>query len=428
MKLKKNPVIQLNLPEIQGNRLVFSWDPNVMFKEAQYWVEYPDLEKIEASEGKRAEALFPLCLAFAALGARVKLPVKISEEVLSHWRQVIQIAAFQCFRPPVRYSISNGTAPANYRPYSGKKTVLCFGGGTESLLSLGLLMNEGVRPILASFGGPNWSGSDPEKNPDKFRMDETVSQELQLPLLRVRTNFRAVMNAEAWRPYLKKDISMLNTVLLLPFFISFLVPAAETFHIRRIINGNEKMNFPKEYFCFSPAMTGAYGRMAEGTEYESYLGHLYKEEVCRELYLRYPQLARYQYSCWRNEQQRWCYRCESCMEYFALLKKYGLDPNLIGLEESRIRANRSELVAAVSRAQESRPGEIWGRMWDNSVLREDAFMRDFLDEARKKAEIYHAVKRVYDEVPRWIKAIYRSQKKMLKRLEPQKAEPLAQAA
>lgn len=414
-KKEQNLTVQLNLPEIHGNKIRFSWFPNFGLNANHYEVEYLDLERVEASPGKLTEAYFPLCLAFALKGLHIKLPVRISEEILNHWHRVIAIAAAQCCHEPAAYAITNGTVPASYKSSQLSKTALCFGGGTESLLTLAHLLDEGIRPVLASFGGPAWSGSNPEKNPDKFSMDEKVAHHFNLALLRVRSNFRELIPGAGWE-HLKKDVSFLNAVLLLPFFISLILPVSEQLGISRVINGNEKMNFPKEYFCFSPPMTSAYGEIAARVHYESALGAHLKEDVCRELYVKYPEFAKYQYSCWRNQGQRWCYQCESCMEYYALLKNYGVDPALVGLESEQIQANRNALLTAVVQSAESRRGELWQRMCDYPELQHDAFLRDFLMEVKQRSGIYHTFKHFYNETPHWMKQVYRLPKKWLKQL------------
>lgn len=410
---KQAPIVDIPLPVVRGNKVYFSWPSHPVFSTNHYWIEYPNLEKISPSPGKLTESLFPLCIAFAALGIPLKLPVRLPDDLWRHWMDVINIVSRKFFKKK-DFRLVNGEAPPCYRPIERNETLLCFGGGTESLLCLAYLSEVATKPILGSFSGPAWSGSNPEKNPHKFIMDEQIASEFGLETLRVHTNFREIVNGDAWRPYLKEDISMLNSVLLLPFFISFIFPIAEQFGIRHIINGNEKMNFPDEYFCFSPDMTLHYESLAQGVDYRSQLGNFFKEEVCRELYLKYPQFAKYQYSCWRNLKQRWCYQCESCLEYFALLKNYGVDPELIGMEETKIRIHRDELVEAVSQSAESRPGELWERMCEYPNLKQDLFLSRILNEIKTKSRIYHSLKNIYRATPYWIKALYRSQKLRIK--------------
>ena len=151
--------IRFNIPEIRGNRVIYSWTPTVGFTDHSYWVEYPHLKSICASPGKLMESCFPLVLAFSALGPlTIQLPVKLPEDLLDRWRNVCSVAGRSLFRYPVSIKIENGKRSPEYHSGSYNETALCFGGGTESLLMLSRLQKKGVSPILASFGGPNWLG------------------------------------------------------------------------------------------------------------------------------------------------------------------------------------------------------------------------------------------------------------------------------
>ena len=409
--------IQFRLPIVDGNKIIFSWFPNSIFKENQYWVEYPDLQVVTSSPGKLTEALFPICLGLSVLNnTRIVLPVKISDSALRHWRHVIQLVSLASFRNKAIGTIVNGEHDAEYQVIKKGETVLSFGGGAESLLSLARLLQKGIRPTLASFGGPFWSGSNPEQNGDKFVLDERISRDFRLPLLRVRSNFKSIINDSQWKPYLDKNLSVLDSVLFLPFFISFLLPVSEQLNIGRMVTGIEKMYLPKEHFCFTPVMTSALGEIAHGFNYEAHLSDLHKDEICRELYQLYPDFAHYQYSCWHNKNERWCHQCETCLEYFALLKANRIDVSSVGMNEGKIQANREKLIHAVSASQESRKGEVWERIYGFSRLRSDSILSAMLDEIKRKSSFYHFVEHIYQTLPEWIRLLYRQQKGFFKRL------------
>ena len=192
-------------------------------------------------------------------------------------------------------------------------------------------------------------GSDPERNHDKFLLDEKISQEQGVKLLPVRSNFKTIIRQKAWKPflkqeYLKPDVSMINSVLLLPFFISFILPVSEQLHIGSIVSGNEGVKTAEDFFCFLPAMTNHLKYMAEHVSYQSHLNELDKYDICRELYSTYPEIAKYQYSCWRNDGERWCHQCESCLRYYVLLKVNGIHVDAVQMDEVRIRKNMSRLI------------------------------------------------------------------------------------
>src|SRR3989338_8856988 len=155
----------LNRPVIQGNRVIYSWSPQGPFTSASYYVEYPDLSEIKSSPGKLAESYLAVCVALAASGeVRLELPVRLDNGVLERWHDLIRIFGRGLFRRPGRCLIENGQEPPAYETFPAEKTALFFGGGTESLLALARLLQEGTAPFLISAGGPGWRGSDPELN------------------------------------------------------------------------------------------------------------------------------------------------------------------------------------------------------------------------------------------------------------------------
>lgn len=411
--------IYINLPVIEQNKITFSWSPGLGFKKTSFTVEYPTLDYIDASPGKLTEAYLPLCIILSALGeVIIHLPVNLPSCVLCRWTEIIDTAAKNLFKKPSVHVIfdSDPSVKPHYRP-CGSHTVLFFGGGTESLLTLCQLINEGTVPYLASFGGTNWPGSNPAENPDKFVLDKKVSKEFALELVSIRTNFREIFDLNFWKPYLKEGVSLMNAVVSLPAFIGFMLPVVEQLGINRLVNGNEKMNFPMEYFCFSPAMTDLLDTASYQVAYESRLGHLYKEDVCKELYEKYPQAAAFQYSCWRNKNIRWCYKCQSCLEYYMFLVNSGVDPSIVGLEPGKVRANLKRLIWAVAKSPESRPGEIWHRMRFYPALRKNTFTKKVLDDIYWKSVLYHKLlHHFYDIFPEDVIKIYWSFKSYLKKL------------
>ncbi len=395
----------LNLPAVKKNRVHYSWTSNKGFKQAHFWVEYPDLQNIEASPGKLTEAYFPVCLGLAATGpVHIQLPVKVEAQVLKNWTEAIQTTSKKLFRQKAAVEFTTTAEPAGYRPGPFKETALFFGGGTESLLTLARLQKEGVSPYLVSFGGSDWAGSNPDENPDKFKMDEKIAHDLDLRLLRVRTNFKDAANSTHWGDFMKPGVSGVNACLFLPFFISFLLPVSEQLGLGRIVNGNEKMNFPDEYFCFSPPMTSRMAHISKDVLYESHLSDILKEQVCEELYRKYPEYARYQYSCWRNRGKRWCYHCESCLEYYMLAKHNGLAVETIGMDEGEVRSNMDILVKEASKSSEGRRGEIWERICLYEGLRRDPYLRKVLDRIRWGSTFYHGF---YKQIPSPVRSTFK---------------------
>lgn len=395
--------IVFHRPQVRGNRVLFSWDPLPGFRRNGCEVRYPDLTRVAASTGKLTEAYLPMVLAAAAWGdVRVRLPYRLPDAILERWAELARALGERLFKQPgqVRFE---GDPPGGTYAQAGAETGLFYGGGTESLLTLAHLRGEGVRPILISLGGPNWPGSDPERNPDKFELDRRISEELDLKLLSVWTNFKDAFDPAAWSRWLKPGISLINAVIALPGFIAAVLPVAEQSGLGRLVNGNERMNFPDEYLCFSPLATERLRWISWGVRYESRLGDFLKEDVCHSLYRDHPELARFQYSCWRNDGRRWCYRCQSCLEYFMLLKNSRLPVEAVGMKEPLIRANLKRLIWEVALSPEARPGEIWQRLRLYPRLREDPFLRGILDAIALRARISPVIAAGAKLLPRLLK-------------------------
>src|SRR5262249_26635060 len=151
----------------------------------------------------------------------------------------------------------------------------------------------------------------------------------------------------------RPGLSLINSLVSLPGLLSFIFPVVEQIGIAECFNGNEKMNFPLEYFCFSPPMTDSMRSVSYGLAYRSHLSDLLKEDVCHELYRRYPSLVKYQYSCWMNHGRRWCMRCQSCLQYYLLLKNAGLPVQTAGMEEEEIESNLEHLIWTTASSKEA---------------------------------------------------------------------------
>ncbi|GEM_PF-2050404 len=401
--------ITLHPPRVEGNRVHFSWSPATgLFLEDGYYAEYPDLTTVDASAGKLAEAYFPVCLALATLGhVRFRLPAKIDPAVLTVWKDVIDATASRLYRREVRVEFVCEPVEPGYKKV-GSSSALFFGGGVESLLVLGRLLDQGTRPVLVSLAGGNWPGSDPETNPDKFAMDRRVSSELGLKLFRVYTDFREKFRFDAWDALMLPGFSVMNSVVALPSFIALLLPAVESLGLGKVVSGNEMTDYDEEYFCFSPKMTDRLTLPAWNVEYTSQLGELLKEDVCHDLYRHFPYLTKYQYSCWRNLGERWCMACSKCMQYYMLLRNNGIEPAAAGMDSAVARRNMNRLIWAVAKSAEGRKGEIWERICRFPRLRSQEDTRRILDTIRRRAFLWHHfVTPVYNAIPWQVRSFLR---------------------
>lgn len=396
--------IIFNPPVINGARIYYSWSPCGLYSKSEFWAEYSQpIQNHILTPDVLVEGYFPVIVGLAAMGEiEVHLPYPLSNGLLASWKAYIEAASKKCLKKesrikwvlPQSAAINTGDL-AQERARDG--VGVFFGGGAESLLLTARLLDEGLRPVLFSVTGQGWAGSDPQLNPVKNQLDEKISKELNLQVLKIQTNLRSIVDDRVFKVYVKKDHSAFVSMMMSPFFISLAAPIAACLGIGRLIHGNEKMSEDNsDFFCFTPDAARLLSRVSSVVSYESALNDLYKEDVCRQLYEKYPSYAAYQYSCWKNNGRRWCHQCETCLRYYILLKRFGLEPSLVEMNEAEIRKNRRRLIFSAARSDESFANETWPRMHRERQWITDAEARWFLDMVHVLSWVYH---RIYQPVP-----------------------------
>ena len=363
--------ISLRPPRTDRNKILLSWEPNLVLKGSSYWVQYLNLSEINATPQALMEAYLPVCLAFCALGeVEIVFPYPFDRHVLESWTQLFKNTSKKLFRN--RYnmiftSVADGDESAV--SHEGKETALLFGGGSESLLTLALLREKNISPYLASVWGSHWPGSDLELNRARYDLEERISSELKLRMFRISTNFRDLFVGSALDPYLSRKGNFLNAALFLPMNLSFLYPVAQQLGLDRIVSGNEKESSEDiGYYSLSSDMTRDIRSCSRGVEYYSYLESLRKVDVVQQLQLKYPEMGRHQYSCWRSVRQRWCLTCEKCLRIYAILKIYDIPPIHVGMDEGVLLANLPSFLPKAAWAVVSSRAEYreWRSIWEEA--------------------------------------------------------------
>lgn len=341
--------IFLEEPKVFGNRISYSWNQNPLLKGNGFWIEYPDVTHITASLNEIIVPYLVICLAMAAFGGvRVHLPVELDEQTISNWLNIIKGTAQDAYRRAFKFELINGTRRIERHSWEGANTALLFGGGTESLLCLARLKAEGIKPLLISFRGPNWNGSNQEKNPHKFEFEEMVCRDFDLKLVRISTSFRELIRSHDvfWKNLLVDGAwNIVTTALFSSFYFTFTLPIAEHFRIGKVVSGSEKENnVGKFYYSFSSEAVQRLKGLNANITYVLYLNDLWKSGVVRELFTEHQELLKYQYSCLCNAQERWCLKCEKCFRNYLFYKIYKIDPLVGGIDEEKIKRYLPNLI------------------------------------------------------------------------------------
>lgn len=345
--------IKFHLPQTEGNRIVLSWDPHPLLRENSCWIEYQDIPLIRFDPETLTEAYLPICLAFSALGdLTVDLPAPLHPEVLQSWKKICLDTSRVLFKKEshLEFVMPSIASSSEERPQKVKETALLFGGGSESLLTLAHLLDQGTRPLLISLWGENWHGSDPALNPERFTLEEGLCKEFGLKIIRIHTNIRDIFEHKRFIPYMRQDIFIINAALFLPISIALVLPISRALHIENIVSGNEQENAAGiHFYSFCPEMTKNLQTPGKRMQYTSLLEDMSKAKILQQLHTRYPALAKYQYSCWRSIKQRWCLNCEKCLRNYIGYKIFDIDPEAVGMDEKELKNNFPSIIRNVKK-------------------------------------------------------------------------------
>lgn len=341
--------IYLNQPRVEGRRIYYSWTPNVLFKGSEYYVEYLDLKEINTTPSALLEGYLAVCLVFGVLGdVVIHMPGELSPDVLKSWYRLIEDASRKMYKERFNLKIvesENEAQETNENKGDGFEVGLLFGGGTESLLALGRLLDQKTSPFLLSLWGSQWRGSELDINKDRFALEEDLAKEFHLKMFRVTTNLKSLIDSKDFYPYLKNEANIFNAVLFLPINLSLVYPVMPQLKIKKIISGNEKeSSSDREYYSLSSEMTKNLENCSQYAKYFSDLESLYKIEVIRDLHIKYPELGKYQFSCWRSSGRRWCLKCEKCLRNFIVYRIFDVEPSRVGIEEDLLVKDQDHLL------------------------------------------------------------------------------------
>lgn len=339
----KRTVISLNTPRVEGNKIFLSWEQSPIFKESSYWIEYVGLKELDCRPEALLEAYLPICIALSFLGeVTIKLPGYVDPVVLETWRKTCTDTSRVLGKRTanIEFITSDSNKEYTYENKNFKETALLFGGGSESLLTLAHLLDRKISPYLASLWGEGWIGSDPSLNRERFDLEKELCQEFQLKIIRIQTNARTIFHKKNFKPYLRQKVFIIDAAFMLPINISVLLPVAEQLNIGTIASGNEKeASSDIQVYSLSSEMTRNLNSPGKYVKYYSDLESLPKIEVLKELHQRYPNIARYQYSCFSAINARWCLNCEKCFRNYIIYKIFDIDPMSVGIDEAKILQN-----------------------------------------------------------------------------------------
>lgn len=305
----------------------------------------------------------------------------------------------------------------DYRHKLEEKAVLSMSFGKDSLLSFALARELGLDPVSVI----NIEDDAPVEGEYKSKLADKFTQEFGCQIHRIRNNTMRIHYGDYWQvPYSEWGFTHLMTE-----YCFNAMPFAHLHKARYILVGNEQSC---DYFYVNPEGYKSYPVFDQSSAWLIELRQMTKilthhqAEVCslikplqdlaiiKILHKRYPQIAKYQMSCFpdnseHGKQNYWCQHCTKCARTYIYLKANGIDPTTIGFNTDMLQAEFTNLYSLFGGKKDTiafgydasgvgRDEQLYAfyLAWKNGaqgdLMRE--FQSQFLAEAQAREQEFHA--------------------------------------
>jgi hypothetical protein len=243
-----------------------------------------------------------------------------------------------------------------YRPR--RKAIISFTSGKESLVTLAICRELGIEPILVNVVEP--SNLFEEKH--RRRLLEKMGEEFGVEWYMIRHE-PGVFHDGRKMGYKPSSLGW-GTQLLYYLFLYF--PFMVHSGARYVLFGNEnscdkEASHPEGFrtnYCFDQSsrwtmqMDNAARMLTGGSaRVGSLVGPLNEIAVTKVLHEGYPDLAKYQMSCFCEdppaEEHRWCCTCSKCARTYAFIRGLGYDPADVGFWKDMFTEEHAPLFSAL---------------------------------------------------------------------------------
>lgn len=236
----------------------------------------------------------------------------------------------------------------------GSKALILFSFGKESLLSYALCKELGIEPVLVTIIHPGFIHEWRHKEP----LVRAFEKEFGVEVHTINYEPGLLKEGKLWgRP------TELGWGLHVTEYALLALPFAEVFNCDYVICGNEQscndIYYDKEDILIYRAgldqhkewtkQQGLLQSLLMGRRCDAFslLEPLYEIVEMRLLHHRYPEIGKYQMSCFASadeaEHSRWCQECDKCAYMYALLCGFGIDPKKVGFTKDLFSEKHKEM-------------------------------------------------------------------------------------
>jgi len=225
-----------------------------------------------------------------------------------------------------------------------EKAVIPISFGKDSLLSLGICREVGLKPSCFYVNDT----VSPTENKVKIGIGKKISKELGVKFHVVLNEAEKLNDFEFWN----QEESCLGYSHLITSFTFLALPFSAYYNAKYIVMGNEadlndsflnKDGF-KTYASYDQTKKGTkklsnmIGKASRGkVSVKSVIEPLSDIAIMKILHNRYKELGKYQISCScldAVDEKRWCHRCTSCAFFYTVAKGVGIEPKKLGFKRN----------------------------------------------------------------------------------------------
>lgn len=211
---------------------------------------------------------------------------------------------------------------------NGPRHGLLFGGGIES--SFAAMVLQKLDPVLISVTGPNWMNNDYSKFPLKRDLENLMTTNTGLTLVRVSTNLKNLILSS------HQVDETLNSHTTGGFLYSLSIPVSRHFGIGFLHKSSEleeALNFSQFDGSLNPR-SYALLQTPNGGPFPLSSFNAFPKVAMLSHLLRSP-WRDYFYSCLNNTSERWCGECSKCARTAAMIESLGYPLEIAGLSPMR---------------------------------------------------------------------------------------------
>ncbi len=314
----------------------------------------------------------------------------------------------------------------DYKMKLKEKAILPLSCGKDSLLSLGVCKEIGLKPVCVYINDT----VSPKENRIKIKHCRSISREFRIPLYFVTNSIERINDFQTWNT---KE-TCLGYMHMVTGFCFILLPFVHYYKAKYIILGNQKdMSFafenkdgfitypsPDQYPEWTSHQSSMVNLISGGAKVISLIEPLTNLAITRILHTRYRDLGRYEISCDSLDasyRDRWCHACSKCARISLFMHAFGIDPKDAGFEDSLLEEKHQKLyvlfrgreIDHYERSPEARDQQLLAfyMAYEKGVRGYliDSFKKKYLPEAkRRKKELIKEFLSVYaSDLPSSIK-------------------------